>query len=227
MRRKIFFIPSLIILSTLFVLPIQATHLDGLWRSDRNQITVRIEQEEDGFRAKRTDQGIWYRYTTDDNIHFTDRYGNWYELVDDEELVWNEANSGKRIYFSRVDDSNDYRWNDRDNDYDTYGNNYPDRWNDSRNDTRRNYIDGRWYTRNGKEDVEIVSFPGGIRVKTKHDGWNKFYADRTGNRFRDKYGNAIIIMDRENLRYRSQYGKHDLLLTCYRHGKHDGHDCRN
>ncbi|HEY5825298.1 MAG TPA: hypothetical protein VIT44_13080, partial [Cyclobacteriaceae bacterium] len=81
MMKKIFFACSIITTLLCFSLPVQAGHLDGLWRNDRARVTLRIEQDHNGFKAKRTDQGIWYHYTTHDNIRFTDRNGNWYELV--------------------------------------------------------------------------------------------------------------------------------------------------
>ena len=227
MKKNSFFIPSLILVLTCCILPVKASHLDGLWRSDRSQITLRIEQDQHGFRAKRTDQGIWYHYSTEDHQHFIDKYGNWYELVDDEELVWNEANSGKRIYFFRVDERNDAYWGNRGNDYNPYGNKYDNRWQEDRYRNGRNSIDGNWFDRNGRTDIQIISFPGGIRVKTNQDGWEKYYADRSGNRFKDKHGNTIILIDRENLRYRSQYGKHELIFTRRANWKRYGNHWRD
>jgi len=227
MRSKIFFILSLITVMLCFGIPIRANHLDGLWRSDRMQIIVRIEQEQDGFRAKRTDQGIWYHYTAEDTHRFTDRYGNWYELVGIEELVWNEVNSNKRIYFTRVDDRDVNQWNDRGNNYNPNGYSYHNRWNDNQYNEWRNYIDGRWYARNGRDEVEIISFPGGIRVRSNHNGWEKFYSDRAGNRFRDRYDNTIILIDRENLRYRGQYGREEKLFIRHRNWKNERNGWRD
>ena len=83
--------------------PAEAFHLDGLWRNDRQNITLRIEGTEYGFRAKRIDQGIWYKYEAHDNHYFTDRYGNYYKLLSDDELGWNEDSSGKKIFFTKVE----------------------------------------------------------------------------------------------------------------------------
>ena len=176
-------------------LPVQAGHLDGLWRNDRMRITLRVEQDQTGFKAKRTDQGIWYHYTTNDNIRFADHNGNWYELVDHDELVWHEANRPKQVYFEKVDSRNNDRRNyDRNNDY-GYDDPYDDRWNNARwNNARsrdvRNQIEGDWYELNGRDDLRIKLFDDGIKVKSDRGGWDKFYPDRTRNRFRDNQGNT-------------------------------------
>ena len=194
-------------------LPLQANHLDGLWRSDRNQLTLRIEQEEEGFRAKRTDQGIWYHYSTDDNRHFVDRYGNWYELLDDDEIAWHELNSTKRIYFTKIDNWNNDRWDNYGNNYDPFGNSNPDRWNHAPYLDARNNIEGNWYARNGDDGMQIESFGGGIKVKTHHGGWKKFYPDRSGNRFRDNNGNTIRFVENDKLRFRNQNSGEERIFT--------------
>ena len=64
MKRNAFLMSCLVSSLVLFFTSVQASNLDGLWRNQRQNITIRIEQDHlDGFRAKRIDQGVWYRYT--------------------------------------------------------------------------------------------------------------------------------------------------------------------
>ena len=212
MRKKIFFTSSIFAFTLCFVAPLQAGHLDGLWRNDRMQITLRIEEEADGFRAKRTDQGIWYHYTTNDNRRFRDRNGNLYELIDRDEIMWRAANNSKKIHFTKVDDR-DYNRRNNGRYGDTYDNSGRDRWNDGRYIDGRKIIEGRWYELHGKDNLKITLFDEGIKVKSKHGSWDKFYQDRTRNRFRDKHGNTLTVIDRDTLRYRSQYGRQERVFT--------------
>ncbi len=230
MKRTILIIPSFIILF-LSTTQVRANHLDGLWRNDRLRITLRIEQDQDGFRAKRTDEGIWYSYTTDDNRYFTDKRGNWYELIDDDQLVWNDVKSDKRINFNRVDNRDLNQFDNRGNLYNAYDNSYNNRyandWQNVYDRNRTDYLEGNWYQRNGRENIQVEPFRGGIRVKKDHQGWEKFYGDRSGNRFRDDDGDTIILIDDETLRFRNDHGKCEEIYTRHRHLDRDGHDWRD
>lgn len=231
MKKNIFFISTLIVILSSWLLPAKANHLDGLWRNDRLHITLRIEQNTDGFKAKRTDEGIWYQYTTEDDRYFADRNGNWYELIDNDELVWNEAKSDKRIKFLRVDNRDYTEWDNRDNNYDSYdngyGNGYKKDWNNSYNAEQNYQLEGTWFQRNGRDNIQIVPFRGGLRLKSDHNGWDKYYSDRTGSRFRNSNGNTIILLDDEHLRLRSQYGKRDEIYSRHRSWNRDRNNWRD
>ncbi|MEP6646508.1 MAG: hypothetical protein ABJC12_05425 [Saprospiraceae bacterium] len=227
MKKTIFHLLSIIIILTGWYAPSFANHLDGLWRNETLRITIRIEQEQNGFRAKRTDEGIWYHYSTQDNRYYTDQRGNWYEVIDNDQLIWNETKSDKRINFDRVDDRNynsrnDYRNNDYSyngnnnnyfNDYDHGNNQNNNGWYNDQNSVTHYSLEGNWFGRNEKEWIQIVYFYSGISVKTEHGGWERYYGDRSGTRFRDKEGNTIILFDNETLRYRGQHGKCDILFS--------------
>ncbi|MBK9981489.1 MAG: hypothetical protein IPP15_03530 [Saprospiraceae bacterium] len=231
MKKTILFIPSFIILFLSAIVPLRASHLDGLWRNERLRITLRVEQDQDGFRAKRTDEGIWYHYITDDNRYFTDKRGNWYELIDDDQLVWNDVKSDKRINFNRVNNRDYNQFDNRGIIYNSYGNSYDrstqnDWYNNSYVD-RTDYLEGNWYQRNGRGNLQIETFHGGIRVKTEHRGWEKFYGDLSGSRFRDDDGDTIILLDDETLRFRNDHGKCEEIYTRHRHWDRDGHYWRD
>src|SRR5688572_13544892 len=122
----------------------KADPLDGLWQNDRQNITVRIEQEGNSFRAKRTDEPIWYRYDLQDDNVYADRNGNWYEVLDQNQLEWNEARTNKRIIFRRVDSRSGDHTTDRDHSGGTYDpRNRDDDFDRDRADRSR--IEGRWY----------------------------------------------------------------------------------
>jgi len=239
MKKYDFLVSTIIGLFLFAFFPLHANHLDGLWRNARNQITLRIEQDDEGFRAKRLDQGIWYYYSAKDNFHFVDRHGNWYELIDDDELVWNEANSPKRMRFSKINDRNDRHWNDQGNNRDPWNDNdgwnndrwknngrendswSNDRWNnDNRNHKKNNgrsdFLEGTWYERNGREELQIENFPKWIKVRRSSGGWNKFYPE-SGNQFRDKEGNTIIIRDNQTLQHVDRRGRNSQIFMRSHH----------
>ena len=198
----------------LLVLPVRANHLDGLWRNDRNNITLRIESLEEGFRAKRIDQGIWYKYMTKDGYHFTDRFGNTYIIQSDNELVWNEANSGRRIYFSRIENRREERWADWDN---RMGYEYPynaynhGSWADPGHSDHAEMLNGKWISAFRHDALEIECFRDGIRVRNEHSGWEKYYLDRYDHSYRDKYGNSIRLIDSNSIRWESEHGRHERI----------------
>lgn len=225
MKKVLSFLPAFAILLLGFLNPLHANHLDGLWHNDLLRITLRIEQDQDGFRAKRTDEGIWYSYTTQDNRYFTDRNGNWYDVIDDEEIVWNEAKTDKRIKFIRLE-NRDY--NSRDNTYDPFDqldNESPQgryyKYNQHNTDDRNYQLEGTWSPRNGREYIQIIPSREGIRVKTDHHGWEKYYGDRTGSRYRSNNGNTIMLLDDDHIRIRSQYGKYEEIYTRHRSWNRD------
>lgn len=202
----------------LAVLPLQAYHLDGLWRNDRQNITLRIESAEDGFRAKRIDQGVWYEYVTKDGYRFLDRYGNAYILKSDQEIMWHEAGSGKKIYFSKIDNRNgDGRvYKEKKN---RNGHHYENQGRSSRNHPQ-NHLNGIWVDSNSDEEIQIEYFKDEIRVKKAHAGWQKYYPEQKGHVFRDKYGNTIQLMGNDSIQWENQNGKHDKIYyraSAYRH----------
>jgi len=207
---------SAAILSALFllVLPARANHLDGLWRNDRLNITLRIESQDEGFRAKRIDQGIWYTYLPQDDYIYTDRFGNAYVVQSDNALVWNEAGSGKRIIFSKIDSRDDDRWGYSNERYDR---GYPYKGYDHRpraNARQHNFTDflnGRWMDTYRHNELEIECFRDGIRVRSEHSGWEKYYPDRYNHSYIDKYGNTIQLIDSDSIRWQSQNGRHDRI----------------
>lgn len=231
MKKTLLFVPAILIILLCLTVPLNANHLDGLWRNERLRITLRIEQDQDGFRAKRTDEGIWYHYTTDDNRYFTDKRGNWYELIDDEQLVWNDVKSDKRINFNRVDNRDYNQFDNRGNIYNPYSDSYDSRnanaWHNNSYLDRTEFLEGSWYQRHGRGNLQIETFRGGIRVKTDHRGWEKYYGDRSGNRFRDDDGDTIILIDNETLRFRNDHGKYEEIYIRHRSRDRDGNDWRD
>ena len=204
----LFFVPVFTLL--LFaVLPLQAYHLDGLWRNDRQNITIRIESVEDGFRAKRIDQGVWYKYETKDGNRFLDRYGNAYILKSDQEIMWHEAGSGKKLYFSKIDN--------RDGDGRVYkekknrkSHHYENHGRSSRNHSR-NHLDGIWIDSKSDEEIQIESFKDEIRLKSAHAGWQKYYPGQYDHIFTDKNGNTIQLMGDDSIRWENRNGRHDRI----------------
>lgn len=206
------------------VSPLQAFHLDGLWRNDRQNLTIRIESIDDGFRAKRTDQGIWYKYVAQDEHHYADRYGNYYELHSEDEITWHEASTGKRISFFKVDYRDEYAWDDQYEDDHPYSDEDDYEWDDHRDghghkpwmdrwySHHRDRMDGRWVDAHRRIEIEIVSFKGGLKVKRPYSGWVKYYPDRHDNCFRDEVGNSIQVIDRNTLQWRSYHGRHDRIF---------------
>ncbi len=231
MKKTFLFVPAFLILFLGQTIPLKASHLDGLWRNARLRITLRVEQEQDGIKAKRTDEGIWYHYTTDDNRYFTDKRGNWYELIDDDQLVWNDVKSDKRINFKRVENRDNNLFDNRGNLYNSYDNSnnngYAKGWQYDNRQDRTEFLTGSWYQRNGRGNLQIETFRGGIRVKTDHRGWEKFYGDRSGNRFKDDDGDTIILLDDEMLSFRNDHGKCEEIFTRHWHRDRDGHDWRD
>ena len=222
MKMNSFFLTAISAFLLMLYSPLQASQLDGLWRNTRQNITVRIEQDDDGIRAKRTDQGIWYRYVAKDENTFVDRNGNKYDWITDDEVVWTESGSAKRISFVRIkEDRNnpDYRdddWNrDRDDDWNRDGDN-DDRWDNDRDrdwGNSRASLEGRWYDRQHRQYVDVKSFKGGLMVKMRNGGYDKYYADRSGARFKNNNGNIIQVMDRDTLRLRSSYNRDVRIFT--------------
>lgn len=220
---------SAAILSALLVLalPAQAYHLDGLWRNDRNNITLRIESLEEGFRAKRIDQGIWYKYLTSDGYQFVDRYGNAYSIQSDNEIIWNEANSGRRIYFTKVenrrDENREYRGNRNERDY--IHNDYSrNPWSYPGQNVHADFLNGQWIDTYRNDELEIECFSDGIRVRRDHSGWEKYYPDRYDHSYKDKYGNRIQLIDNDSIRWEGQYGRHDRIY--HRASRYRNENCR-
>lgn len=188
-------IPAFLAAFLLFILGVQAGPLDGLWRSDRQNILLRIEQDGDGFRAKRMDQGVWYRYILKDDYLYIDRYGNTYEIRDQHEIEWREAATGKRIYFTRTDQRNALpdprRHNQRVNV-------------DDRNVLREAPLAGRWHNKRNKERLLIEATRNGYRVRTQHGPWEKFAISRNGRQIQSRSGDIIQLIDRNTITWRNR-----------------------
>ena len=215
MKKNAFFSSGLVTAFVLFFSMLHANHLDGLWRNNRQDITLRIEQDEDGIRAKRIDQGVWYRYNLKSDDVYVDRFGNWYEVLDRDEIEWNEASSNKRIVFSRVESQNDDDWNDgySDGSHDPWERDN-DRWNeDSWNTGNASSIAGRWYDRSTKERLEIEPINGGYRVRTQNGAWENYARNISGNRLRSGSGNVIQMLDRNTIRWQSYQGRHERIFV--------------
>jgi hypothetical protein len=200
---------------------LKADHLDGLWQNDRQDITIRIEQDDNSFRAKRIDQGIWYDYVKQDDNTYVDRNGNWYEIINEDELEWNESRTHKSLIFRRVDSRENDQWRNGDDPDDNWD--PRDRSNSSRWDTQdKNRIEGRWYDRSTKERLIIEAINNGYRVRTHHGGWEQFAADRSGKRLRSRSGDVIQLIDPNRLRMISDRGRHESIFI--RQGNGYQHD---
>ena len=187
MKSNVSLVSGLAVLLLMLVSNLKAAHLDGLWRNQRQNITVRIEQDNDGFRAKRTDQGVWYRYSLKKDYYYVDRYGNSYEIIDQDEIEWREAGTNKRLLFTKVD-SDDYR--DRNRPDDQWGRN---------DDFRANSFEGRWNGQSSRDQLTIRESNGEYSVRSQNGSWEQFYADRNGSRIRSRSGAVIQMIDRNKI----------------------------
>jgi hypothetical protein len=225
MKKEIFRSGLVAFALLLITLQAFANHLDGLWRNDRQNITVRIEGTDNGIRAKRIDQGIWYNYTTSDDYRYTDRNGNYYQLQGEDQIIWNEAHSDKRIAFTKVAYRDQYGWDEHQNhdggdspyDYqDHYGNerqneDHDQPWMDSWYEDHRGRLDGRWVDSYNRDDLEIEGFKGGLQVRRDNHGWEKYFPIRYSDTYRDQDGNILQLIDHETLRWKSHNGRQDRL----------------
>lgn len=191
MKKSTFILQTIAAAFLFIVSPMNAAHLDGLWRSDRQDITLRIEQSENGIRAKRLDQGIWYNYILRDNNVYADRHGNWYEVIDDHEIMWYESGSSKRMYFTKISDRND------------------DRYHSEQNPNTTARLDGRWYDRTHGEYLVIKSVRDGFVVQAPNGASRKFTSDRSGSKYKDGNGNTLQVLDRNTIRMRNNNGRQD------------------
>lgn len=230
MRKDPFLITAIITAFLFCFTAVKADHLDGLWRNDRQNITIRIEQDENSIRTKRTDQGIWYTYTQQDANTFTDNKGNRYEVINDDQIAWIEFTSRKRISFERAD-SNEDSWDDHS---DTDGSYDPrerdDPWNrdhrdrDERDDRdewdrQGRSIEGRWYAKSTKERLIIESIGSSYRVRSLHGGWEKFNVDRRG-RLRSGSGDIIEQINSDKIRLLSNRGRYEQIFVRQGNGHH-------
>ena len=220
MKNIKLFSAALFTLLLFAVLPLQAYHLDGLWRNDRQNITLRIESAEDGFRAKRIDQGVWDKYQTKNGYRFLDRFGNAYIVKSDQEIIWHEAGSGKKLYFSKIDNRNgegrEYKEKKNRNGR-QFENKGRKHWKDS-----PDHLNGIWIDSNSDEEIQIESFKDEIRLKRAHSGWQKYYPGQYGQIYTDKNGNTIQLMGNDSIRWENRNGKNDKMYyraSDYRHGK--------
>jgi hypothetical protein len=212
MRKVISFLSTLgLVLSSLITL--KASELDGLWRSDRQNITIRIEESSDGIRAKRIDQGIWYKYIEHERDYFVDRTGNSYEVITSDEIIWREANSTKRLSFRKVSARNNNNWNE-------------DRYYDERRNWQSHQlvdIEGRWVDRFSGQVIDIRPFHDGYMLKGHRGGYEKYYPDRNGIIFHDRHGNTLQILDNSSIRWRDARGRDQRTFTrqslSHQHGK--------
>jgi hypothetical protein len=218
--------PAILMAFVLFSFPARAHHLDGLWRNDRQNITLRIESTDDGFRAKRIDQGIWYNYITKDGFQFIDRYGNYYTMQSDDDLIWYEPTTTRRIHFSKIENQWNENWSFNDRNNRSYGYNDFDHpyQEDPRHGNHPDVLNGRWMDTYRNHEIEIECFRDGIRVRSERSGWEKYYLDRYDHSYKDKNGNTIQLIDSDSVRWESTYGRHDRIYHRVS-GYHNG-NCR-
>ena len=184
-----------------------AEHLDGLWKNVRQNITIRIEQVNDGIRAKRNDQGVWYRYEEQREHVYADRNGNTYQVIAEDQLQWKEAGSGKRIIFTRVGSAQDPGWTSEQNDPRNRG---KIKGKDERYHVRAP-IAGRWYNRSTKERLIIEPMDGAYRVRTQHGGWETYAINRSGERLKSRSGSMIQLIDRNTIRVKDKKNREERI----------------
>lgn len=185
---------------------IQANHLDGLWHNDRDDITIRIESQEDGFRAKRIDQGIWYYYQPAGENIYSDRRGNHYEVIRENELIWRDSRTNNRISFHRV--------NDRERHYREVKDHGRDRRNWTRGDHAydREYFEGTWMNRKTGQYLEIRSAGNGYQVRGKNDHWEKFSL-KQDQVLRSRDGELIEMINPDMIRWSKNRHSKDQIFT--------------
>lgn len=213
MKNNHLFSTAILSMLLLLSMPVQAYHLDGLWRNDRHNITLRIESLDEGIRAKRMDQGVWFKYLTKDGRYYIDRLGNTYVIQSENDLVWHEASSGRRINFSRIHNRNNERWDNWDsrNDHNLGHNDAEHNPWESPGHDKFNSLNGRWIDPRRNNKLEIESIRDGIRVRSDRSGWEKYYPDRYNCSYKDKHGNTIQLIDRDSIRVEGRQGRHDRI----------------
>jgi hypothetical protein len=182
MKRNAFLMTSLVSSLVMLFTSVQATNLNGLWRNQRQNITIRIEQDQsEGFRAKRIDHGVWYRYTLKNDDVYVDRHGNSYEIMDQDEIAWREAGTNGRLLFYKISDGT-----------------REDRL--AGQDIRTNAFEGHWIGQSLRDRLEIRENNGEFQVRSSNSNWEKFYSDRNGSRIRSRSGATILMIDRDKIK---------------------------
>lgn len=230
MRNKTILTSAFTALIMFIISSVNASDLAGLWQNDRSNVTVQIEDENTGIRAKRSDQSTWYRYQRLNATVYADRNGNRFTLINQNQIEWRENNTNTRIMFHKVNSRNDDPWNERGDRFPRQRDN--DRWNDS--GISQTSLVGRWYDRSNKERIEIESINDGYRVRTQHGQWEKYTLDKH-DRIRSRSGNIIRMIDRDTLQMRSSRDRDEQIFIRQgngkqhkqhgkSHGKAKGHD---
>jgi len=191
------------------ILNIQAHHLDGLWCNDHQNISLRIETTDEGIKAKRLDQSVWYFYANQEDQFYVDRNGNYYEFLDDDNIIWREAESKKSILFKRSDDRNGSGWNDYGDNYNEWPDNYGNsNWNNHCNeiwDHHRNHsVEGNWYSQNGRHHIQVEDDRRGIRVRRSDGRWMYFEEIDKNEKYRNDQGDIIRLLDDHSLQWKKR-----------------------
>ena len=84
-------------------------------------------------------------------------------------------------------------------------------WMDQWYHNHRDHLDGQWIDSYGDDHLLIECFRGGIRVKREHGGWEKYYPDRYGDCYKDRFGNTIHLIDKDSIKWKSHRGRHDRI----------------
>ena len=218
-----------------------AVRLDGLWRNNKENISVRIQSTAQGIRAMRLDQSVWYFYTKQHEGLYSDGKGRFYEVRSEDEIMWREASTGKRILFNRVtNDQSDSResepdWqsdddrgtNDRrdDGDWDNDRRRGDDDWDNDRDNDRHDdgryddygnrsrfaSLNGEWFSQNGRRTIDIRTERNGLRVY-REDGRSILFAPtRDSKVFRNRHGDSIAWLNTNTIQMKT-YDKHNFIF---------------
>ena len=185
-----------------------AYHLDGLWHNDREDITIRIQSQDDGFRAKRIDQGVWYYYQPAGKNIYTDRQGNRYEVIRENEIIWRDARTNNRVNFRKVDDHDRNRSRIDGHDRD---------WKKGHASDRESF-NGTWINRKTGQHLEIRSTGNGYQVRKEHEQWEKFTV-RQDDLLRSRNGASIELINPNMIRLSKNRQRNIELYTRIDHEK--------
>ncbi len=206
--KRIHFILALIAAFT--TSDILASALDGLWQSQLSNQTIRVRQVQDGIKVQSAGRGDWNFYrTSNDGYTFIDRNGGRFYFYNyDGVLEWKERSYSNGVPFVRINGGSYYGNNDWDDNW------YEDDWDDHYYN-EHHYDDfsnlyGNWRSFDSGDQMYIKYAKSGLLAKVNGRSWNKFR--RTGgNKFKDRNGNAIKILDRNRLQWKSHCGRYRII----------------
>ena len=204
--------------------------LEGVWICAENGSELDLVPTAAGFRARHPGHQDWIQNTEVFDRNYRDRNGNRFHHKKDgslrftsfanrEETYRRKANMPTR-YTDTGRRGNIHEGMQRDCPYCRNGNHKghaesPNRkgWNSQ--DPGPVMIEGKWFSRSGRNVIEIETFRGMVRAKSgRHGRWIQFTPDRWRGFYTDRKGNSIRILGRDTLQWIPGRGR--FVETYYR-----------